>query len=751
MALPRVCAAGPRSSLISVGRVLCLTLLMLLPTLAWAQTGTITGAVGRMSGSTPVPLPGVAVVLSGPEHLSQTTDGSGAYSFTGLPPGRYFLNTENDLGYTNEVYNDILCRPGGGCDATAGTPITLAAGAVATAYFILDLGGVVSGVVSDAATSAPLVDVTVELLDLDTTGSSFVSRTYRAQTDTSGSYRFQGMPAGRYYAYTVNNLGYVDEVYDNVPCPSGCVDQEIFVTTQGAPILVSLGATASGKDFALDRGGRITGTITDAVTTGPLDDACVYAIQVAGEEALVIGGDCVDGAGFYDIGGLQTGAYYLYAFAPDHAPELYDNIPCFEEAWCVSLLASATPTSVTLGSTTAGRNFALSPGGTIHGVVRDAITSAPLPYVPVVLVRRQGGTAVQLDVVYSNDTGEYSATGLPSGTYYAFSWGDRYPNEIYDDIPCPGGECTLEDLATTGTPIVVTDGVVTSGIDFGLRSDVPPRAPAGLSASVGMYGVYLQWFGPYEPGTSYFVEAGLQPGSTIVSLPNADEDIYVSPVGPGRYYVRVRAVNAYGVSPPSEEILVIVASDGSDGAPPQAPYIIEGWMSGSRLTLTWHDSDWGGATPTSYVVEAGSATGVTNITSITVGQRALTFNPVPNGFYFVRVRAVNAAGSSPPSNEVLLNVGNVPAPPYAPWGLEAAVAGSTVTLTWQPPRLGTATSYLVRAGSAPGLSNLAQANTGSGTSAVFSGVPPGTYYVRVHAVNSVGASIASNEVRVVVP
>ncbi len=76
-----------------------------------------------------------------------------------------------------------------------------------------------------------------------------------------------------------------------------------------------------------------------------------------------------------------------------------------------------------------------------------------------------------------------------------------------------------------------------------------------------------------------------------------------------------------------------------------------------------------------------------------------------------------------------------------------------MTLRWQAPFawLGTATSYQVRAGSAPGLSNLAQANTGGGTTAVFSGVPPGTYYGRVHAVNSLGAGVASNEVRVVVP
>ena len=81
------------------------------------------------------------------------------------------------------------------------------------------------------------------------------------------------------------------------------------------------------------------------------------------------------------------------------------------------------------------------------------------------------------------------------------------------------------------------------------------------------------------------------------------------------------------------------------------------------------------------------------------------------------------------------------------------MTGSTVALRWLAPYawLGTATSYLVRAGSAPGLSNLAQANTGSGTTAVFSGVPPGTYYVRVHAVNGLGAGVASNEVKVVVP
>jgi predicted phage tail protein len=57
---------------------------------------------------------------------------------------------------------------------------------------------------------------------------------------------------------------------------------------------------------------------------------------------------------------------------------------------------------------------------------------------------------------------------------------------------------------------------------------------------------------------------------------------------------------------------------------------------------------------------------------------------------------------------------------------------------------------VVRAGSSPGLWNLADANVGTGTTARFSSVPPGRYYLRVHAVNTEGLGLASNEVLVVV-
>jgi len=427
---------------------------------------------------------------------------------------------------------------------------------------------------------------------------------------------------------------------------------------------------------------------------------------------------------------------------------------------CLSLLASATPIAVTLGATTAGRDFALSPGGTIRGRVVDAVSSTPLQGILVGVVARTAGGVVFVYDDATDVTGQYEIRGLPAGTYYAFTASSLYPNEIYDDIPCPGDECSELLLATAGTPITVTAGGVTSGMDFGLRTDLPPGAPQSLSATVDNYAVSLSWYPPVRsaPFGRYVIEAGLTPGTTIVTLQTMASSYTAAPVGPGRYYVRVRAENAYGIGPASDEIEVLVAPNGTGGTAPEPPAEVIGWMSGARLTLTWNppwNPPWSpSGTNTSYVVEAGSATGATNIASITVGQAALTYLPVPNGFYFVRVRAMNAAGISPPSSEVLVNAGNVPAPPGAPWNLAPRVTGgATVTLTWQPPHawLGIPTSYLVRAGSAPGLSNLAQANTGGSTTAVFSGVPPGTYYVRVHAVNSLGAGVASNEVKVVVP
>jgi hypothetical protein len=113
------------------------------------------------------------------------------------------------------------------------------------------------------------------------------------------------------------------------------------------------------------------------------------------------------------------------------------------------------------------------------------------------------------------------------------------------------------------------------------------------------------------------------------------------------------------------------------------------------------------------------------------------------------VRARNAAGTSAPSNEVMIVMGGVPSPPRAPSSPGAAVAGSTVTLSWLAPS-GPVTGYIIEGGSATGLSNLAVLPIEPVTTKSFPGIPPGTYYVRIRAVNALGRSVASDEVVIVV-
>jgi hypothetical protein len=116
------------------------------------------------------------------------------------------------------------------------------------------------------------------------------------------------------------------------------------------------------------------------------------------------------------------------------------------------------------------------------------------------------------------------------------------------------------------------------------------------------------------------------------------------------------------------------------------------------------------------------------------------------------VRSRVGGVTSEPSVEVMVAVGGVPAPPTAPAELSSSVSGSTVTFTWSPPFSGTPTSYVLEAGSAPGLRNLAVFDTGSpATTLAVPGVPRGAYYVRLRGRNAQGVGLASNEHVVVVP
>ncbi len=472
-------------------------------------------AGGRISGTvtdvgTGLPLAGVAVQVfnaAGTWLTSVNTNSSGVYTTSaGLPSGTYYTRTFNSLGYIDELYNDISC-PVGSCTVTGGTPIAVTAPSTTTGInFALALGGRISGTVTDVSTSLPLGGVPVRVYNA--LGSSMGTAT----TNASGVYTASmGLPAGTYYARTFNTLGYVDELYDNIPCPC--------TVTGGAPIAVTAGVTTTGIDFALAVGGRVSGTVTDAATTLPLSGVSVRIHNSAGTVAATA---TTNASGVYTTSvGLSSGTYYVRTSnALGYVDELYDNIAC------PCTVTNGAPIAVTAGATTTGIDFALGRGGRISGTVTDASSGTPLVDVEVDIY---GVDGTVFGVAFTDGAGTYlPPAGLPAGTYYAVTSNALgYLDELYNNVSCPGGLC----IPTRGTPISVTVGVTTSGIDFALAaggriSGVVTDAVSGLplqNVPLSVYDSYgaLVTLGFTDSTGMYTSGGGLLAGSYYVTTLNS--------------------------------------------------------------------------------------------------------------------------------------------------------------------------------------------------------------------------------------
>ncbi len=181
---------------------------------------------------------------------------------------------------------------------------------------------------------------------------------------------------------------------------------------------------------------------------------------------------------------------------------------------------------------------------------------------------------------------------------------------------------------------------------------------------------------------------------------------------------------------------------------PGAPRQIQMSVVGSTVSLAW--SPGAAPAPLGYVIEAGSAPGLSDLGRFPVGGATQVAAVVAPGSYGLRVRAVGASGEGPASSEWRFTTPATPTPPGAPSSLVTSVAGNVVYLAWTAGA-GNATTYIVEGGSGPGLSNLGVIAIGSLDTAAAGAVPPGTYYLRVRAANAVGSSPPSNEVAVVVP
>jgi hypothetical protein len=488
---------------------------------------------GRIAGTvvnavTSAPIANLAVIVknaTGRDVTYTYTDAFGVFvSYGGLVSGTYLARTNTtwtSKGFVDEAYDNITC-PLSNCSSLTGTPILVTSPSTTGGIsFALDPGGGLAGKVTDAGTSAGLANVYVWLFGSG--GGYFGS----LMTDATGNWTTaQNLPAATYVASTENFAGYVDEVWDDIPCPGGW-PSSCGALGLATAIDVAAGTTTSGIDFALDAGGRIAGRVTDAATTTGL---YLAEVDIYTEDGSFVSYAYTDGTGNYTTStGLPAGryrarqnSYGMYGSAFGYIDEVYDNKPCVGLYGCP--LAEGAPIGVSLGTTTAGIDFALDKGGLIAGTVTDATTAEGVAEIEVDIYSPSGGF---MSLGYTDSAGDYTAYfGLPAGRYYASTYqysGGAYVDEVYDNVPCAG--CRPE---IRGTPIDVALGSTTSAIDFALDAggSISGRITSaadgtGVSGWVYAYttnGFLVRRTTPAASGT--YTLGGLPPGRYVVYTRN---------------------------------------------------------------------------------------------------------------------------------------------------------------------------------------------------------------------------------------
>jgi hypothetical protein len=176
-------------------------------------------------------------------------------------------------------------------------------------------------------------------------------------------------------------------------------------------------------------------------------------------------------------------------------------------------------------------------------------------------------------------------------------------------------------------------------------------------------------------------------------------------------------------------------------AAPTAPTNLTYSVNGQMVTLTWTAA---ANAPTNYILQAGFASGQT-AAAFSVGPSTTVTAPAGPGTYFVRIVAINADGTSPPSNEVVVVVSCAPS---VPQNFRVIQKGTEAFLFWAPPSTGVPTGYGIQAGLGPNqtMASFATPNTSMNATA-----GSGTYFVRLFAMSGCGNSPATSDVVVSFP
>jgi hypothetical protein len=328
-------------------------------------------------------------------------------------------------------------------------------------------GSTVSGKVTVGGKG--LQGIIVALAISDQYRSNFRPTRFRSTTDIDGNYRIMNVPPGSYDVIAASPT---------------------YVPTEGRKtLIVNKNETVENIDITLERGGVITGKVTDA-DGRPVIEEMVYlsATKTTPRIAPYFRYVRTDDRGIYRAYGVPAGSYTVSAGRDaSSSGGNRRGEGAHQRTYHPSAIDAAAATVITVSEGTEATNVDITLGGpvrtyTARGRIIDSETSQPMPNTSVGLQTFfQHGMGATGHMAESTTTGEFKVENLAPGKYAVYS--EPPPGS---DWQSDAVQFEITDRDVDGLVIKTSKGATASGVvilegidDAKVRADLLARQIVG--------------------------------------------------------------------------------------------------------------------------------------------------------------------------------------------------------------------------------------------------------------------------------
>jgi uncharacterized surface anchored protein len=437
---------------------------------------SVGGSVKDTSGA---PIAGVTVTITGTNDLGQpvsfttSTKDDGTYKFSDLRPGTYAITETQPLNWFDPKDGGVAPGTTGG---TAGpnkiNAITLASNQNSTSNDFVELKpSIVSGVVTNQTTGAPIAGVTITLVGVDDQGAPVSTTT---QTKADGTYNFPDLRPGTYTLTETQPADLFDPAINGVT--PGTAGGTVGPNTI-KDLTVEPGKDATANNFAEIAPSSLSGSVKEAGTGAPIAGVIVTLTGTddLGNPVSKTTETLADGT--YSFTGLRPGNYVITETQPGTwfdpkdggvSPGTSGGTPEANKLSAINLPAGTNATA---------NDFTEIAPSSIAGKVTNHVTGAPIAGVTVALTGTDDrGNPVTATTAQTAPNGTYLFPGLRPGTYTVT---ETQPNGTVDAAT---GAVTPGTTRGTVAPnelgaITLAPHTDSTGNDF---TDMAPSAISGL-------------------------------------------------------------------------------------------------------------------------------------------------------------------------------------------------------------------------------------------------------------------------------